>query len=419
MLDFEVRRFETRAGPETAILFDRGGGPAFWANVYVTSEYRKRQTSVNTCVRVLRSLGMARMWAASLGRDLDDDLCSGPFLSMEDVESLADFLALSAAGQSAHVLEVRAAALKRSKVVHLEDVRPDHRSLSESQEMTADPVEAAARIRWVASYVDWHLRRRLGDLDRMRQDTMNLSKLGVDVVARLRQRAPRATGKDDDDLLLEGVPPEVLNRIEEALVPGSEGNPFESAFVQARNYVIWRMLHDSGGRRDEIRHVKVGDADYASRRLHIAVSKTFPRTVPIGSDTAEAFDTFVLEHWSKLPQAARRRGYLFTDENGRHLSRRAINRIFERVRGKVPGVPDFMSPHTVRRSWNDAFSAKVDALPPNKRPSEKRETEMRNRLQGWSGQSSMGARYARRHIRREADKLAESLVENLVKADAE
>lgn len=415
MLEFEVRRFQTRVGPEVAVLLDRGKGPIFWPNVYVTVEYRKRHVSANTCVKVLRSLGMARMWAASLGRDLDNDLRSGAFLSMNDVETLADFLSLSAADQLSRVSATRAPAQASSNLVRLEDVRPDHRMLAKAEEKGADPVEVAARIRWTASYVEWHLNHRLGDLDRRRQDNTDLARVGEAVVARLRQRAPRAKGTNDDDAALEGVPPDVLARIEDALLLGAPGNPFKGAFVQVRNYLIWRLLLDPGARRGEVRHAKAEHVDYATRRFQITVSKTRARSVPISAKTAEAFDRFMMEHWAKLPQAARRRGYLFTDEHGQHLSLRAFNRIFERIREKVPGVPDFMAPHTVRRSWNDAYSARVDALPPEQRPSEKQEIEMRNRLQGWSGQSSMGARYAKRHIRRKADQIAETLVENLLK----
>ena len=360
---------------------------------------------------------MARMWAASLGRDLDNDLRSGTFLSMNDAESLADFLSLSAADQSSRAAAARAPVQARSNVVHLEDVRPDHRALAEADKKTADPVDVAARIRWTASYVEWHLNHRLGDLDRRRQNSTDLAKVGEAVVARLRQRAPRAKGTNDDDAALEGVPPDVLARIEDALLPGAPINPFKGAFVQIRNYLIWRLLLDPGARRGEVRQAKAEHVDYATRRFQITVSKTRARSVPISAKAAEAFDRFMMEHWAKLPQAARRRGYLFTDEYGQHLSLRAFNRIFERIRKKVPGVPDFMAPHTVRRSWNDAYSARVDALPPEQRPSEKQEIEIRNRLQGWSGQSSMGMRYARRHIRKAADKLGEELANRLTALD--
>lgn len=133
----------------------------------------------------------------------------------------------------------------------------------------------------------------------------------------------------------------------------------------------------------------------------------------IGEITAEAFDHFMTEHWSTLPKEARRRGYLFTDEGGKHLSARAFNRIFEFARAVNPAIPDFTTPHTMRRTWNDNFSRTIDSLPSDRKPPEEREIQMRNRLQGWSPNSKMGALYARRHTRRAADELAESLINNL------
>ena len=411
MLGFEVRRFTARSGLEVAVLLDRGGGPVFWSNVFVTSDYVRRGASVNTSAKVLRSLGMARLWAASVGRDLDADLATGPFLSVGDADLLADFLRATAADQTDWARDEERPT-PHSRVARLEDYRPDHRSLKAPRAKAANPVEAAARIRWVAAYVDWHLQRRLGDLDRRRAESADLLGVGDAVVARLRSLAPSAEGPRDDDLALEGVPREVLQSIEDAMVPGSPANPFADPFLQARNYLFWRLLLDTGARRAEARHAKAEDIIYATRRFTIRVSKTVARTVPIGPQTAEAFDRFMNEHWARLPQAARRRGYLFTDEKGGHLSLRSCNRIFERIRKHVSGVPEFLAPHTLRRSWNDSFSERVDAQPPGRRPSEKQEVEMRNRLQGWTGQSSMGSRYAKRHIRREADRIAEELTSN-------
>src|SRR5271156_5788465 len=101
MLPFQVRRFSARTGAEVAVLLDRGAMPRFWPNVFVTDSYRMASRSVNTAEKVLRSLGMANMWAAARGRDLDYDLSVGTFVSLADVEELAGFLRLSAADQEA------------------------------------------------------------------------------------------------------------------------------------------------------------------------------------------------------------------------------------------------------------------------------------------------------------------------------
>lgn len=414
MLPFEARRFVSRSGKEVVVLLNRAGQPLFWPNVFVTSEYRKASRSANTSVKVLRSLGMAQMWAEAHGRDLDHDLRVGDFLSIQDVEELANFLRLTATDQEAWAARVATPPSGMPNVLRLEDFRPDPGHLSKSEQKENDPVEAAARIRWVASYIEWHLSQRLGALDRQRQKSCDLRSVGESIVARLRQLVPRITSGSSDELALEGVERQILVRIDEAMRPRDPRNPFQPGFVQTRNYLIWRLLVDTGARRGEVREAKADHIKFSTRRFEIHVSKTIPRTVPISPITADAFDQFMEQHWSRLPRQTRRSGYLFTDENGRQLSLRAFNRIFERARKIVPGVPGFITPHTIRRSWNDQFSATIDSLPPDKRPSEDEEVKMRNRLQGWTGQSSMGGRYAKRHIRHKADYLAEALMNNLV-----
>ncbi|WP_372398679.1 site-specific integrase [Azospirillum sp. HJ39] len=355
---------------------------------------------------------MVVLWALGKARDIDHDLTHGDFLSIEDAEDLADFLGLTAADQERRV-ERDAEAPRAPKVVSIESVRPHPRKLKRPERTSVDAAEIAARVRWVAAYIEWHLNRRIGSLERQQRASEELRTLGPLVINRLRQLAPRTTPRSDDELALEGVGRDVLLRIEEALVPGAPENPFTPGFVQSRNYLLWRLLLDSGARRHEVREAKADHVQYGARRFEIHVSKTIARTVPIAPKTAEAFDAFIEHHWSKLPKEARRRGHLFTDEHGRHLSLRAMNRVFERVREQVGGVPDFMAPHTVRRSWNDNFSATIDSLPENERPSHSEEVKMRNRLQGWSGESSMGARYARRHTKRKADQIAEKMMDSM------
>lgn len=407
MLGFKVHRFAARSGIEETVLTDRAGMPWFWPNVFVTSEYRNASKSPNTRAKILRTLGMAVFWARSQGRDIDEDLTLGNFLSMADVEDLADYLSLTAEEQERR--GGLSAELSPSKIISLEAFRPDHRHL-EVKRAEVDNAEIATRVRWAALYIEWHLNRRTGSLDRHRAAAESLSTIGPKVVARLRQLAPRVPSVSDDEITLEGVDFEVLRRAEEAMRPGSRDNPFTFDFVQARNYLIWRLLVDTGARRGEVSAAKVDDVKYSLRRFEIRVSKTIARTVPISAKTADVFDVFVERFWSQLPRDARNRQYLFTDEKGNSLSLKAINRIFERLRKRVPGIPDFMTPHTVRRTWNDRFSAQIDAMPADQRPSQEQEIQTRNRLQGWSGKSSTGNRYAKRHIRRKADQVAEAMM---------
>jgi hypothetical protein len=219
MLPFEIRRFVARTGREVAILVDRKDGPLFWPNVYVTSDYLKLSRSANTCVKVLRSIAMARMWASAVGRDLDHELREGSFVSVGDVEAIADFLRLSAADQETTVLLTAAGSNKPRRVVRLENMRPNPLRLATPQQQAVHPAEAAARIRWVASYIEWHLSQRLGTLDRKTQDSDLLRYVGEKAIGRLRQLVPRVSSHRDDEPALEGVPLDMLLRIEEAMRP--------------------------------------------------------------------------------------------------------------------------------------------------------------------------------------------------------
>ena len=412
MLPFQVKEFTSRSGDEIVLLLDRQDGPTFWPNVFVTSRYVVAGRAADTRKKVLRSIGMARMWAASLARNLDDELSSGHFLSTQDVSQLADFLSLNAATQESRFAENRAIAGSAGRARRLEDLRPDSRKLSGTCEKAAHPDEVGNRIRWVAEYVDWHLSRRLGDMQRAGQDAYALREHGLEISSLLHQRVPSSSARHDE-IALEGISEAAVAALEAALHPTSKQNPFRSAFVRARNYLAWRLYKDTGARRSEVRNAHAEDITYANRRFWIRESKTTPRETVIGEITAEAFDHFMTEHWGTLPREARRRGYLFTDESGKHLSARAFNRIFESARAVNPAIPDFTSPHTMRRTWNDSFSRTIDNLPSDKKPPEEREIQMRNRLQGWSPNSKMGALYARRHTRRAADELAEGLIKNL------
>lgn len=411
-LPFQLRRFRHRSGGESIVLIDKGEGPAFYPNLFVTCAYLKVGKAATTSEQVLRAIGMARAWARARGRDLDHDLRSEEFLSLGDAEMLADHLLLAAIEQAAELEVALRKPIKLGTVLKLEALRPSPRDL------VADGLEAAmahalARILYVAEYAEWHLSLRLGALDRGRKEAISLQKHGEHVVARLRERARGPKAPSNDDEALEGVPSAILDRITEALRPGFEDNPFRGGFTQARNHLLWLFYRSCSGRRGEIQSIRVKDVDYANRRVFIHLSKTKPRMAPISPEAAEAFDSYITEYWAKLPQAVRRRGYLFTGPSSAPLTVRSVNRIFEIIRDAVPDCPDFLTPHTLRRSWNDQFVKLIDSLPPDKRPPPEREKAIINRVNGWSEGSAMGGKYGKRHIRRLADELADRLARDI------
>lgn len=415
MLPFKVRRFRARSGEDVVILVRRCGGPFFYPNVFVTSDYRNIGKSPNTAARVLRSVGMALMWAETKCRDLDDDLVDGRFISVQDADDLASFLGLAAADQETKLTaSLRPTSEKRAGVVTLEAYRPHPRNLDASQALSVSTEDVGARIRWVAKYAEWHLRRRLHAMEVGGQPAEPFKSNAESAIRRLRNLAPSVSGFIDDDKALESPDVEVIVRIEQILQPNSIDNPFTSDFIQWRNYLAWRLLLDTGGRRAEIHGAKTEDIKYAMRRFEIVRSKTLERTVAIRSKTADAFDHYVMNHWTKLPHNshARREGYLFCDTKGQHLSLRAINRIFETVRQKLEDRPQKITPHAMRRFWNYLFSKQVDQAPAERRMTNDAEARYRMRIMGWST-DAQAKRYNRRHIMEAGDQVSQKMMDQL------
>lgn len=405
MPSYSIRSFTASDDLPMAVLVDQEGRPLFLPNVYATLRYRDVGFALTTIEKVLRAIGMAYLWAATRQLDLEMQLRSESFLSVEQCEDLAFFLRLDRAAQD-RLVEVSLEA-RQSKVVRLEQVRKVGAANLERTLISA--VEGGYRIRAVANFLQFNHERIQPQASlKPRKD---LVKARENAIAALRAQEPRAVASDEGDAP-EGLSEELMTAIESAFEPGSETNPFQSDFHQYRNHLMYRIFTETAIRRSELRYIKVEDIDHAARRVKVRVSKTIARTLPISERTADDFHEFVMKHWAKIPVKARRHGYLFTTSKGDHLSVEAINLTFRELRRKNQ-LPDSIAPHALRRTWNDRLSRKIDNLPPEKRMRPEEEKQVRNRLNGWSKKSKMEERYSRRHIREKADKIAEDLANNL------
>lgn len=417
MPSFLIRRFRTAKGSralETVVITDLDGSPAphYFPNLFATTNYELAGRSPHTVDKLLRAIGMAKMWAEAVGRDLDDDLSEGCFLSVSDVTDIVRFLGLNAKQQASEYLAATGAAstnaIVRAKRFAWNTPKP-------TSTKTATAIEKGNRLRWLAAYVDWHRGRRF-DNRRLSEIEAHLNESAKASVANLRAQAPSASHRWHDDELLEAPDVEIIRRIDRILHPESPENPFSSPFVRWRNYLAWRLLFDTGARRGEVTTAATDSVLVQKRRFSITVSKTIARTVPIIEKTADVFDHFFHEFWLNLPDGceAHRTGALFTDAKGQALtSGKFINRFFVAVRQIIGPQPWDITPHTMRRAWNYILSMKLDSLPKEKRFSRQKEAEMRIRLMGWSENSRQAARYNRRHTRERSDQIAQQMMDEI------
>ena len=388
------------------MLVDEDGSPPFLPNVYAAVRYRNRGAALTTTEKVLRTIGMVYMWAHSRKIDIHIALTSETFLSLEQCEDLANFLRMNRAGQDAEVQ--RSVVAKPQKIIRLEQVRG--RMTMSQATSHASAAEGGYRIQTIARFLDHHHERLCNQV--LTSDQKSLKDAREMAIQRLRSLAPR-TGNPSQGDPVEGLPEDVMINVEDAFTTGSADNPFKEGFIKARNFLMFRIFSDNGMRRNELRHIRVEDVDYARKRVQARVSKTQARSLVIAQKTADLFREFVRHYWSKIPAKKRAHGYLFITRSGDQMSKSAINLIFETARKGSGVIPDFFAPHTMRRTWNDRLSRKIDALPPEKRMPPEEEKKIRNHNNGWSKNSEMASRYAARSIREKADRIAEELANDI------
>ena len=389
-----------------AVLVDEEGRPPFLPNVYATLRYRDRGAALTTTEKVLRTLGMSYLWAYARKIDIHAALSSATFLTIEQCEDLANFLRMDRAGQDREVSAAK--VTKQQKIVRLEQVRGRMATNDAVTQLSA--AEGGYRILTVAKFLEFHHERLCNQVLAPSNEALKAAREVA--IKRFRSLAPKTGGSSQGDAV-EGLPESVMTIVDSAFEAGSVENPFREGFIQARNHLMYRFFVDTTMRRNELRHVRVEDVDYARKRVKVRVSKTLSRGLPVSQQTADLFRNFVSDYWAKIPAKKRAHGYLFITRSGDQLSRSAINLIFKVARDSSEGIPNYFAPHTLRRTWNDRLSRKIDAQPSEKRMDPEEEKRVRIQLNGWSKNSDMASRYAARAIREKADKIAEELANDI------
>lgn len=416
---FIASQIRASTGEHLVILLreDDGLHPMYWPNLFASTQLRARSLATNTILRVLQSLGLLYQWAAINEIDLDHALVHGGFLSSTQVELLASDLRY----RKRHLVATKATS-SRAAATRLEPVR---RRKPDSVRYIVSAKEAANRISDVARYLEWHAKRRLG-LIANTQDALLFKVLSDSAIAQLRELKP-VTRDGDADVPRTGLLPAERKILLEAIRPDSPNNPFRGGFHRHRNFLYLRLLYFVGHRRGESLQMKVEDLNVHSGyvRIHRSAddlddprsiqprTKTLARTVPISPELAEELYDYIHDVWSKLPISQRRHGYLWTTSNGFPLALSTVNDMFVRLRRNVKGLPPNLSPHMLRHDWNERFSERIDALPPERKPGDAKEAMVRSHMMGWTSGSNMTERYTRRFIKSKAAEIAEQMASSV------
>lgn len=369
------------------------GLPVHSAMLWSLTELRATSLASATITQALRSVMVFHIVLDQLGVSLLERMEQGQLLTLAEVESLA--------AKCQRSLEDLCDETPR-KVVALRKY---------AAQDGVDPLTAGIRLRYIRAYLDWLVKDRLLRMGPSHRFFAGLQVIATAVLEAIDARTPEASRRNTlGDR--EGVSPEVLARILDVIQPDSPNNPWKNKHARLRNYLLVRWLLSLGNRRGEILTIKISDINFQSNEVLVARraddpedprrnqprAKTNDRLLALDPDLVELTRRYIMTE-RRAVKGARRHEFLWVaNGTGAPLSLSGFHKLFITLREKCPDLPDSLSAHVLRHTWNDVFSAQMDAagVP------EAEEQKMRTRLMGWSDTSSMASVYTRRHIKTKA-----------------
>ena len=343
---------------------------------------RRPQVQAGTLTDEMRTVAHVHEWAARRGIDLDERFASGNGLRPDEADALYQNLRFERS------LGRRTAA----------------RRLTDAHELVVVAgATQSARVAIARDYLVWGLERTLYRLDvgdprvaNIRNRCDMLRRKTIEFKRNVSEARPDRIGLSDDR----------RTRLLEIFHPEFKGNPFTRP-VRFRNWVLILLLLTFGYRRGEVLKIYVTDVSVRGRRPHIVVRrrpddpndfranepavKTLGRDIPLDPTMAELLSRYIQFHRSQFPNADTS-PFLFMSEDGKPLSLRSVNALFERIASVFPEFVGVLSPHVMRYTYNDMLDATMTAA----KMDANAKKAAQNYLNGWSLTSEQGKQYARR-----------------------
>lgn len=413
-----IRLVKFEDGERFPFLVDSSTGlPLFNPTTYLLLRSRARSKAVNTLKAELVALQALYLWGDSANIDIDDRGQTGELLSPTEVDDLVATL-------KRPVSEIRDAAPPtpargRGKVVQLARVA----AKAKGRIKVVAPNTSAFRARVIADYMKWLSTPRRRSLPPTSTERAAIKESIEALESELKEALPFKNGNKGDLDGRQGISAEVRDRLFSVIDPNSPENPWKRTAARERNALIVRLLYHVGMRKGELLGVKLSDFDWRKNTLRITrhpddkddpcrnapQTKTRARTLGLGAGLVKQVETYVFGA-RRSTEKAQKHGYLLVALDGKPMSQSALDRVFKDLRKRVPDLPQDLTAHVMRHSWNDNFSAIMDERGTTARI----EQTLRCEQMGWAAGSQMAAHYSRRHTRESAQRVSQEMQEKAV-----
>lgn len=416
---YQTRTIMMSNGERRAMLCDRATGiPLFKPTLYVASQVYLTGKECNSQRSMLTAIHSTYAWAEGEGIDLEKSFARGNFLSQQQVESLVASLTFGhkycVERQSNFLFDFENPAKVDRPARGYRRHRPGRRA---KPAQTNGDATTTIRLYQTEKYLYWLANESITRMSAKDPAFQAMQTARDDMIKAIHGRSP---GKGRSELR-RGLKPEERERFREVITPQHPANPFSFKFSKLRNQAICTLMLNLGTRRGETLLIKKEDIawnlgsglptmklqehpnDRTDTRRVRPEFKTLERELPLAKNLERLLKAYLKER--DMKPGAKSHGYLFVSHTGAPLSLSTLDNIYDEF-STVEGLPDDLTSHIPRYTWNDMFSEHADLKIEKGEWKAEDEKLARRYHQGWTEDSKMPDRYARRHNEEKAKKLS-------------
>jgi integrase len=366
---YAVRTIRLESGERLPLLILKETGiPLLEPTLYALTELRAINRASATIEQAARAVMVLLLFLDEAGIDLASRFKGGQFLEISEIERLVAFCKVPLKELQTPKPWSTSRELPVIKVIRGEGIR----RRSPSQKKEVDPRTASIRLFYIHEYLQWLVLSRVAGIS-----VSNPFRLAIENVVRtslnaLRTRSPLAKFRNVGRR--EGLSEQTTELLLSLIDPGAIRSPWVNEHAKKRNCLAIKMLWSLGVRRGELLGIKISNVDFRKNEILIARraddpddsrrtqpnAKTADRILPMSDGLACQIKDYILGPRRAI-RSARQHEFLFVaNGTGRPLSLIALNKVFVLLRNKFPGLTSTLSPHVLRHTWNDEFSAVMD-----------------------------------------------------------
>ena len=413
-----------KSGERFPILLGDDGIPLFYPSVYESVMRRQVNVASATISADLASIKFLYSWAARMHIDLEQRFHKAEFLSLKEIENLADAFRTRIDYYFEDIPDFPSEPDKAPAPLKVKSMDAFRMKESQKPSITVDPETAARRLYVACNYLDWLARTRASWIS-IQSPLYETSIVARDEMKEnITARIPEV--KRTETVRREGLSQELQDILLEVIDPKSPRNPWVDQFTRIRNQLFFHLLLELGPRRGEILQLRIGrDFNAAANTLTIRRvpddkddprinepnAKTLDRELPLSEKLTEMVMNYILTARNTVKRPLSLDFLFLAAKTGRPLSLSGIKKILSVLKRSIPELPLTFTSHVLRHTWNDNFSIECE----ESNLDEETEMKTRNYLQGWKKGSKTSRIYTHRYVKKKAHEVSLKMQEKISK----